>query len=123
MIKRQAIYRYVATNKLQLPADGKLKPAMHMWPAAFSHLVEIMMPAKPVVRASLGIHRTLLIGSWQLASVNCQLGIGNWQVAIGNWQLAIGNWQLAIGNCQVASSNWNCQLHMTFSITVVSEGI
>jgi len=39
-----------------------------------------MMPAKPAVCASLGIHYTMLIGNWQLAT-------GNWQLAIDNWQL------------------------------------
>ena len=59
-----------------------------------------MMPAKPAVCASLGIHYTMLIGNWQLAT--------------GNWQLAIGNWQLTTGNCQV---------HMTFHMPTVSEGM
>ncbi len=53
------------TNKLLLlPADGKLKPvkpAMHMQPAAFSHLADSMMPAKTALCASLGIHCNLVI--------------------------------------------------------------
>jgi len=79
----------------KLPANGNLKPvkaAMYMQPAAFSHLVDIVMPAKAAVCASLGIHCTMLIGNWQLATGNLQLATGN--CATGKWQL-----ELATGKC------------------------
>ena len=62
VIKRHATYKQAtAAGRWQIEP---VKPAMHMQPAAFSHLLDSMMPAQTAIHGSLGSHCNLLVTTW-----------------------------------------------------------